>query len=75
MEEANGTINGVNKDFSTPTPYQPGSLFVFWNGQLLPLDDDDGHDEIDPGTGAFRTRVAPVGGESQDKVWARYIET
>lgn len=74
VETAIGNINGVNQDFSTSIPYQSGTLFILWNGQLLAQDDDEGHDEVDPGLGTFRTRVPPIGGSKPAKLWVRYIE-
>lgn len=35
-----GTVNGINKIFTTPTEYQAGSLRVIWNGQVYEPDDD-----------------------------------
>jgi hypothetical protein len=33
-EAAIGTLDGVNVQFQTSGSYVPGTLFVFWNGQL-----------------------------------------
>ena len=36
-----GTVNGVNKGFSTPTRYKSGSIKVVVNGQIYEPDDDE----------------------------------
>ena len=54
-----GTIDGVNKTFTTPVDYVAGSLRVFWNGSVFEPDDtqkgwtETGSDEI-------QTTVAPA---------------
>jgi len=61
--EALGTIDGVNKDFAAPLPYEPGTLRALRNGRLLARDFEDGYDELDPPLGTFRLRRAPVPGD------------
>lgn len=71
LEEASGPVNGSNQFFSTSAPYTSGTLFALLNGQLWPGDDDEGVEELDPGTGTFRLRLAP---RQNDRVLVRYIE-
>jgi hypothetical protein len=61
LEQAIGTIDGVNRDFRTPTYYRAGSLVVFLNGQQLKRQLDNGWDEVDQSLGTFRMKVAPRG--------------
>lgn len=58
LEEATGTIDGVNVDFTTSVAYYPGTLFAYLNGQLLRQDDDDGPVEL--GGVNVRMRKAPI---------------
>jgi hypothetical protein len=58
LEEATGTIDGANVDFTTSVAYFPGTLFAYLNGQLLRQDDDDGPIEI--GGVNVRMRKAPL---------------
>ena len=58
--EALGAINGVNRDFFAPLPYEPGTLRALRNGRLLARDFDDGYEETDPALGEFRLRRAPI---------------
>lgn len=61
FENANGTVDGVNLTFYTPTfPYQAGSLAVFFNGQLKRADLMDGWVETSPSTGRFDLLIAPL---------------
>ena len=61
LAEAIGTIDGVNDEFQTPSPYFAGTLFAYLNGQLLAQDDDDGPIEL--GTNQVRMRIAPRDGD------------
>ena len=61
LDQAIGTVDGVNQDFSTPAAFAPGSLVVFLNGQQLKRDLDNGWDEIDPSAGTFRMKIPPDG--------------
>lgn len=61
LEPAAGMVNGVNRVFSTPTYYRPGSLVVFLNGQQLKRQLDNGWVELDPSLGTFEMKLAPVG--------------
>lgn len=72
IEEASGITNGFNVDFSTSLPYQTGTLFVFLNGEIIPLDDDEGLVEDSPAAGTFHMKSAPRDG---DKIMVRYIES
>jgi len=69
---ATGVVNGVNRDFLTPTPYVENTLAVFINGALMRGDYDDGWAETAWALGAFRLKIAPREG---DTVQAFYIDT
>jgi hypothetical protein len=57
LEEATGTIDGVNVDFTTAVAYYPGTLFAYLNGLLVEQDGDDG--PIEMGGVNVRMRTAP----------------
>lgn len=57
IADAVGLVDGVNKDFTTPTDFTPGSMEVFLNGILLRRQDDDGWTET--GANAFQLKEAP----------------
>lgn len=57
IADAVGLVDGVNKDFTTPTDFTSGSLEVFLNGILLRRQDDDGW--IETGTNAFQLKETP----------------
>ena len=61
LERALGTIDGVNVDFTTPSPYISGSLNIFRNGQLLDQSSENGWTEVDPNAGTFRMKIPPLG--------------
>jgi len=61
ITQALGPVNGVNRDFNSPTHFRPGSLVCFLNGQQLKRTLDNGWEEVDPTLGIFRMKVAPVG--------------
>jgi len=63
-----GDIDGVNRDFITPDPYQTGTLRAFLNGCVHRAEDNDGWEETSS-TG-FRMKSAPVTG---DTVSAYYV--
>ena len=69
---ANGTIDGINTSFSTPTPYIQKTLAVFRNGQLLRADYSDGWSEADPTVGTFTMDLAPKTGDS---IQVFYLDT
>jgi hypothetical protein len=46
LAEAIGTIDGVNKDFNTPSAYWVGTLFAYLNGVLIRKADENGPVEI-----------------------------
>jgi len=56
-----GPANGMNVMFTTPTPYDPGSLEVFLNGQAKRADFADGWVEL--GGGLFQMKIAPETGD------------
>ena len=66
-----GSIDGFNVAFVTSLPYEPGTLRVFKNGQLIRGTDDDGQSETNPSAGAFTLGLAPLAG---DTVHARFVE-
>lgn len=61
LEPVSGSVDGVNRVFSTPTYYRAGSLVVFLNGQQLKRQLDNGWVELDPNAGTFEMKLAPVG--------------
>ncbi len=62
IEELSGTIDGVNKTFTTPSAYVPGSIKVIWNGQLYDESDEiKGWSETDDTTIEFTN--APISGD------------
>lgn len=72
IEVAVGVINGVNRTFSTPDAYFPGTLQIFVNGQLKRKDFDDGFNELVSGAGTFELKEAPV---VDDVIQAYYLDT
>lgn len=56
LAEAIGPIDGVNVDYTTPSAYFPGTLWVYVNGVLVEQDGDEGAIEL--GGNAFRLREA-----------------
>ena len=62
LAEAIGTIDGVNTDFTTPSPYYPGTLFAYLNGLLVQQAGDEGPIEL--GANAVRMRDAPRPGDT-----------
>ena len=71
LVEALGAVDGANRDFAAPEPYEPGTLRALRNGRLLSRDFDDGYEEVDPSAGTFRLRVAPKTG---DVIFCFYVE-
>lgn len=69
MEEATGAVDGGNRDFSVSTAFEPGTLRALRNGRLLSRDFEDGYEEVDPGAGTFRLRVAPKVGDNVFAFW------
>jgi len=61
LDQAIGTVDGVNLDFATASAYAPGTLVVFLNGRQLKRELDNGWEETDPAAGEFRMKIAPVG--------------
>lgn len=57
-----GVVNGINTDFTTPTPYTPNTLTAIVDGQLREKSLDDGFIEQDPDTGLVRFKIAPLTG-------------
>lgn len=75
FEVAIGVSDGVNLLFYTPTPYLPGSVAVFLNGQLKRADFTDGWTEANPVTGEVALLIAPLGGVPPDVVQIFYLDT
>ena len=71
IEVPAGSIDGANKTFTTSKAYAPGTLHVFLNGQLKRADLDDGFIEVNPATGVFEMKEAPLTG---DVVQVFYID-
>lgn len=62
IEQAIGTIDGANRDFSVSVAYFPGTLFVYWNGKLQPKTNTT-FGWIETGGVGFRLNSAPVVGD------------
>jgi len=62
IENAIGSINGVNRLFRTTADYQPDTLKVWLNGLLLKKDGSDGWAEI--GGKRFQMHEAPHVGDT-----------
>jgi len=62
VNEAIGVIDGANVDFQTAVAYQPGTVWLFFNGQLIPRENDDGG-LIELGGVDVRLKRAPVVGD------------
>jgi len=66
FEPGIGTVDGANKTFYTPTPYQAGTLALLLNGQLKVRDNDDGWFETDPSSGRVDLKEAPLPGDADE---------
>lgn len=62
LAEAIGVIDGVNKDFTTPSAYFAGTVFAYKNGLLIRAIDDDG--PIEQGTNQVQMKEAPRTGDT-----------
>ena len=63
LSEMIGTIDGVNKTFTTPLRFVPGTIRVIWNGQVYDEGDTrHGWSEIDDIT--IETTFAPRVGDT-----------
>lgn len=67
-----GTIDGVNKVFTTTVPYTAGSVAVYDNGILQFHASGNPWTETDPSTGTVTLEFAPKPG---DQVAASYFDT
>jgi len=66
-----GDVNGINREYDTPSPYSPGTLRLVWNGQVYePEDDKKGW--IETGESSIQTFEAPRQG---DVLQAFYLDT
>jgi hypothetical protein len=72
FEVAVGAINDINTIYFVSTPYRPGTLAAFLNGQLKRADYMDGWLETNPATGQFDMKQAP---ETGDVVQAFFLDT
>jgi hypothetical protein len=61
IEKADGDVDGVNRVFRVNSPYVPGSVRVFRNGQLETVTLQDGWVEI--GSQKVRLHEAPKPGD------------
>ena len=68
---ASGVIDGINTAFHTITPYHPGSLAIWQNGQLLQKDEASGYIATDPTTGLFDMKIPPI---VNDTLMCYYID-
>lgn len=59
IDPAAGVVDGVNRYFTLPNPYVPGTLVVMRNGVQLVGDLDNGWIERDPAAGMFEMLVPP----------------
>ena len=59
IDDATGTVDGVNRYFYVPNPYVPGTLVVMINGRQRDDDLENGWIERDPAAGLFEMRQAP----------------
>jgi len=62
LAEAIGTIDGVNLDFTTPSAYYSGTVFMYLNGVLVRPADNDGIIEL--GGNEIRHKEAPKVGDT-----------
>jgi hypothetical protein len=67
-----GDIDGSNRLFVVGSAYAPGTVAVFYNGQLKRRDFFDGWAETDPATGKVTLAEAPLVG---DVVQIFYLDT
>ncbi len=58
---AQGTADGVNRNFTVGAPYVPGSTIVFLNGAALRKDYDNGWNEL--GGDKINMKEAPMAGD------------
>lgn len=74
FEALSGTVNGVNRVFTTSAAYTPGTVAVFLNGQLLKNPAGDPWVEQNPTTGEIELAVdcTPV---KDDQLAAFYVDT
>lgn len=59
IDPAAGTVDGVNRYFTVPNPYVPGTLVVMRNGVQLDGTLENGWIERDPAAGLFEMLVPP----------------
>jgi len=72
IRDLSGTVNGVNKDFTTSTPYVAGTIRVFVNGILYsPADTQWGYSELDDTT--IRMTTAPLSGYTMQAFYREQI--
>lgn len=69
IRPAIGIVNGVNRDFRTPSPYVPGSVVVYLNGFSKVQTNDDGWDE--QGYDKVRLKEAPAVGDTVQLYYLR----
>jgi hypothetical protein len=70
---AGGSVDGVNRVFTTPSKYIPRSLQVFVNGMNpIKTGTEDGWKELAPYT-KFELRTAPVEGDVVSVYYRRWL--
>lgn len=62
LAEAIGTVDGVNLDFTTPSAYYSGTVFMYLNGVLVRPANNDGIIEL--GGNSIRHKEAPKVGDT-----------
>lgn len=61
IEPLNGTVDGINKLFTTDNWYKTGSVVVYHNGLAMRQDLDDGWTEL--GQNKIELNEAPIAGD------------
>lgn len=67
-EMCNGTVDGANLSFSTPTPYRAGSLQPWVDGIAV-----RDFTETYPKTGAFALTFAPLAGSTVAATYREWL--
>jgi len=72
IRSLSGTVDGANKDFTTPAPYVAGTIRVIVNGIVYPPDDTQwGYSELDDTT--IRMTTAPLSGYTMQAFYREQI--
>ncbi|PNX51459.1 MAG: hypothetical protein BV456_03085 [Thermoplasmata archaeon M8B2D] len=62
LEKLNGTIDGVNKSFETPTKFVSGTIKIVVNGQIYEPDDEN-FGWIETSDSSIDLETAPIDGD------------